>query len=226
MIYGLNITFKKIKIMSSEFKNKKINKYAFTAATTVAIVSTTSPISPTTGAVSTITKTAHGLKTGDVVSVVTGTTLPTGLAADTAYYVYKVDDNSFKLATTWALAIASTPNVAITSQGTGTQTFRKNGYGVCHTGIFLPDNALITLATTNPLVNFASTAATISITCNAQDIKTATAYNNGAWTAITNHISTTPLYLTAEAEVLITIAGGATGALTAGTYDLWIEYNI
>lgn len=226
MIYGLNITFKN-KIMSSEFINKKIEKYAFTAETTVAIVSTTTPISPVTGAVSTITKAAHGLKTGDVVSVVTGTVLPTGLSADTAYYVYKVNDSSFKLATTWALAIAGTPDVAITDQGTGTQTFRKNGIGICHTGIMIPDDALATSLVTNATTAFTSTggggSTKISVAFGGLTPISAVAFDHATLTGVDQWISTTPLYTTSEAELLITVA---TNALAGGVCDIWVEYNI
>ena len=46
----------------------------------------------------TITETAHGLVTGDVVQLTTTGTLPAGLALATDYYVIRVDDDSFKLA--------------------------------------------------------------------------------------------------------------------------------
>jgi hypothetical protein len=54
----------------------------------------------------TITSVAHGLHTGD--AAVT-TTAVNGLALQTIYYVIKVDADNFRLADTYALAVAGTP---------------------------------------------------------------------------------------------------------------------
>jgi len=59
--------------------------------------------------------------TGTRVRLTTTTTLPAGLALATDYYVIKVDDSTFKLATSYANAIAGTP-INITDAGTGTHT--------------------------------------------------------------------------------------------------------
>lgn len=67
------------------------------------------------------TKTAHGFKTGDRVRVSSTTTLPAGLATATTYYVIKLTADTFKLATTDALATAGTA-VDITDTGTGTHS--------------------------------------------------------------------------------------------------------
>jgi hypothetical protein len=71
----------------------------------------------------TLTKTAHGLETGDgqVRTTNSGGGLPGGLAAGTDYFVIKTGANTFKLATTRALALAGTA-IDITSAGTGTHT--------------------------------------------------------------------------------------------------------
>ena len=68
-----------------------------------------------------ITAVAHGYLTGDRVRVSSGTTLPAGLAAATTYYVIKLTADTFKLATTDALATAGTA-VDITDTGTGTHS--------------------------------------------------------------------------------------------------------
>ena len=64
-------------------------------------------------------------ETGDAVklSVVGSSTVPTGLAVDTVYYVIDISDTSIKLATTAALAAAGTA-IDITAQGTGFFTLR------------------------------------------------------------------------------------------------------
>lgn len=69
------------------------------------------------------TSAAHGLKNGDGPLQVSnsGGALPTGLTAVTDYYVIFIDVNTFKLATSLALALAGT-NLLISTDGTGTQS--------------------------------------------------------------------------------------------------------
>jgi hypothetical protein len=66
---------------------------------------------------------AHGLQTGDGPFQVSngGGALPAGLAAATDYWIIRVDANTFKLATSLALALAGT-NLLIGDDGTGVQT--------------------------------------------------------------------------------------------------------
>lgn len=59
--------------------------------------------------------------TGTKVRLTTTTTLPAGLATATDYYVIVVDENTFKLATTYAKAVAGT-QIDITDAGTGDHT--------------------------------------------------------------------------------------------------------
>ena len=73
--------------------------------------------------------------TGTRVRLTTTTTLPAGLALATDYYVIKVTDSTFKLATSYANAVAGTA-INITDAGTGTHTMSRllprytNGAGV------------------------------------------------------------------------------------------------
>jgi hypothetical protein len=70
----------------------------------------------------TLTATAHGWSTGDLVRVSnSGGGLPAPLVAATNYYTIRTGANTFKLATTQALAVAGTP-IDLTTDGTGTQT--------------------------------------------------------------------------------------------------------
>lgn len=71
----------------------------------------------------TFTSTAHTLETGDgpVRVTNTGGALPAGLTAITDYWVIRLTADTFKLATSFALAIAGS-NVLISTNGTGTQT--------------------------------------------------------------------------------------------------------
>jgi len=81
--------------------------YTFNPATTISIVTET------------ITK-AHSFATGNAVVYATGGgSAIGGLTAGTTYYVIRVDDNSFKLATSSANATAGTA-INLTSTGSGT----------------------------------------------------------------------------------------------------------
>jgi hypothetical protein len=86
----------------------------------------------------TYTSTANipsNILTGTRVSLTTTTTLPAPLATATDYYVIRVSDTTFKLATSYANAIAGTA-IDITTTGTGTHTITwllpryTNGAGV------------------------------------------------------------------------------------------------
>lgn len=87
----------------------------------------------TTHAADTLTIAAHGLATGaGPLRVSTTATPPAGLAVGTDYYVIKVDANTIKLATSYALALAGTA-VAITSDGTGVHTLTAAGVEITRT---------------------------------------------------------------------------------------------
>lgn len=74
-----------------------------------------------------MTSVAHGMATGDGPFRVSnsGGALPAGLAVDTDYWIIKSTVDVFFLATTKANALALT-NLLITTDGTGTQTLRRN----------------------------------------------------------------------------------------------------
>lgn len=82
--------------------------------------------------------------TGTRVRLTTTTTLPAGLSLATDYYVIRVDDSTFQLATSYANAVAGTA-INITDAGTGTHTITwllpryTNGAGV--QAIFFNSNA-------------------------------------------------------------------------------------
>jgi len=131
-----------------------IGFYRVTAVTTTTAQSTTNTLgqSDTFTAdastdVCTYTSTASfpsNILTGTRVRLTTTTTLPAGLALATDYYVIRVSDSTFKLATSYANAIAGTA-INITDAGTGTHTVTwllpryTNGAGV--QAIFFNSNA-------------------------------------------------------------------------------------
>jgi len=104
--------------------------------------------------------------TGTRVRLTTTTTLPAGLALATDYYVIKVTDSTFKLATTYANAVAGTA-INITDAGTGTHTMSRllprytNGAGV--QAIFFNSNATaLGAATPNLALGYTNSAQTAS----------------------------------------------------------------
>lgn len=75
-----------------------------------------------------VTKTSHGLNTGDQVYLTTSGALPTGLTAETLYYVIYVNANTFRLATSRVNAFSGT---AINTSGSqsGAHTLRDCPHG-------------------------------------------------------------------------------------------------
>lgn len=102
--------------------------------------------------------------TGTRVRLTTTTTLPAGLALATDYYVIKVTDSTFKLATSYANAVAGTA-INITDAGTGTHTMSRllprytNGAGV-QAIIFNPAATAMGAATPNMSLGYTNSAQT------------------------------------------------------------------
>lgn len=99
---------------------------------------------------------------GTRVRLTTTTTLPAGLATGTDYYVIKVTDSTFKLATSYANAIAGT-QIDITDAGTGTHTITwllpryTNGAGV-QAIFFNPASTAMGAATPNLSLGYTNSA--------------------------------------------------------------------
>lgn len=104
--------------------------------------------------------------TGTRVQLTTTTTLPAGLSLATNYYVIKVTDSTFKLATSYANAIAWTA-IDITSTGTGTHTMSRllprytNGAGV-QAIFFNPSATALGAATPNLSLGYTNSTQTAS----------------------------------------------------------------
>ena len=104
--------------------------------------------------------------TGTRVQVSTTTTLPSPLVAATDYYYIKVTDSTYKLATSYANAIAGTA-IDITTTGTGTHTITRllprytNGAGV-QAIIFNSNATALGAATPNMSLGYTNSAQTAS----------------------------------------------------------------
>ena len=186
----------------------------------------------------TITKPAHGLRTGDAVVLSSAGTLPTGLSTATAYYVIYVSASVIKLASTRANAFAGTAIdiTAKTGAGTIVHTLVKGVYGQINllgNELRIPNGALITRTYYKVYTTFTSTTtdnATIALSLNAaNDITTATAIKTAGdiWDAgnvvagAQTGTEANDLLLTADRELLMTIG---TDTLTAGKLKLFVEY--
>lgn len=102
--------------------------------------------------------------TGTRVRLTTTTTLPAGLSLATDYYVIKVTDSTFKLATSYANAVAGT-QINITDAGTGTHTASwllpryTNGAGL-NAMFFNPASTALGAATPNLSLGYTNSAQT------------------------------------------------------------------
>lgn len=87
-----------------------------------------------------VTLNSHGFLTGESIYLTTTDALPTGLAVDTLYFVITVDANTFRLATSYANAIAGTAiNTSGSQSGTHTLFFCPYGLGSTTSNFKLPD---------------------------------------------------------------------------------------
>lgn len=186
-----------------------------------------------TVAADTITEAGHGLRTGDTATLTTTGVLPTGLSADTAYYVIYVNSSTIKLATTRANAAAGTAINITAAAGEGTHTLKKNVFGQIDLGVTLPDNAIITRTyyqVLDPFTDGGDDNTTIALQINgANDIVTATAISaeGNVWDA-GNPVAGAQddaignfLKLTAERELLMVVA---VDDITAGSIQVFVEY--
>lgn len=102
--------------------------------------------------------------TGTRVRLTTTTTLPAGLALATDYYVIKLTDTTFSLATSYANAVAGTA-INITDAGTGTHTVNwllpryTNGAGL-NAIIFNPSSTAMGAATPNLSLGYTNSSQT------------------------------------------------------------------
>lgn len=105
---------------------------------------------------------------GTRVRLTTTTTLPAGLALATDYYVIKVTDSTFKLATSYANAVAGTA-INITDAGTGIHTMSRllprhtNGAGV-QAFFFNSNSTALGAATPNLDIGYTNSAQVASRT--------------------------------------------------------------
>jgi hypothetical protein len=100
--------------------------YRVTSVTTTGDQATTNPLTALTtftadAGTDVITHGNIGLEHLSKVQLTTTTTLPAGLSLATNYYVIKITDDTCKLASSYANAVAGTP-IDITDAGTGTHT--------------------------------------------------------------------------------------------------------
>lgn len=87
-----------------------------------------------------VTLNSHGMQTGEPVYLTTTGALPTGLSANTLYYVIRIDANTFNLASSIANAIAGTKiNTSGTQSGTHTLSWCPYGLGDGSTTFNVPD---------------------------------------------------------------------------------------
>lgn len=72
-----------------------------------------------------VSKTAHGLNDDDIVYFTTTGALPTGVSADVAYYVEKIDANTFNISLTSSTSMTGFVPITTTGTQSGTHTLWK-----------------------------------------------------------------------------------------------------
>lgn len=159
--------------------------------------------------------------TGTRVRLTTTTTLPAGLATATDYYVIRVSDTTFKLATSYANAIAGTA-INITDAGTGTHTITwllpryTNGAGV--NAIFFNSNATaLGAATPNLSLGYTNSA-------QATSRATPTVLPIGKTAASNSHIIYTGATGTGKYNYMVPLQGADAGIAEINTIQNATSY--
>lgn len=159
--------------------------------------------------------------TGTRVRLTTTTTLPAGLALATDYYVIRLSDTTFKLATTYANAVAGTA-INITSTGTGTHTISRllprhtNGAGV-QAIIFNSNATPLGAAVPNMSLGYTNSAQTASRA-------TPTVLPIGKTAASNSHIIYTGAAATGKYNYTMPLQSGDAGIAEINTIQNSISY--
>jgi hypothetical protein len=208
-----------------------IGFYRVTTVTTTSAQATTNTLSEsdtfTADAgtdICTHTSTANypsNILTGTRVRLTTTTTLPAGLALATDYYVIRLSDTTFKLATSYANAIAGT-QIDITSAGTGTHTMSRllsrytNGAGV-NAIFFNPASTAMGAATPNLSLGYTNSA-------QATSRSTPTVLPIGKTAASNSHILYTGATGTGKYNYMTPLQGGDAGIAEINTIQNSTSY--
>jgi len=159
--------------------------------------------------------------TGTRVRLTTTTTLPAPLATATDYYVIRMSDGTFELATTYANAIAGT-QIDITTTGTGTHTITwllpryTNGAGV-QAIIFNPAATAMGAATPNLSLGYTNSAQVASRA-------TPTVLPIGKTAASNSHILYTGATGTGKYNYMMPLQSGDSGIAEINTIQNSVNY--
>ena len=168
-----------------------------------------------------VTSLPSNILTGTRVRLTTTTTLPAPLATATDYYVIRMSDGTFELATTYANAIAGT-QIDITTTGTGTHTITwllpryTNGAGV-QAIIFNPAATAMGAATPNLSLGYTNSA-------QATSRATPTVLPIGKTAASNSHILYTGATGTGKYNYMMPLQSGDSGIAEINTIQNSVSY--
>jgi hypothetical protein len=209
-----------------------IGFYRVTSVTTATAQSTTNTISTRTATftadastdlctyTSTTSKPSN-LLTGTRVRLTTTTTLPAGLATATDYYLIRMSDTTFELASSYANALTGT-QINITDAGTGTHTLNwllpryTNGAGV-QAIIFNSNATALGAATPNMSLGYTNSAQVASRA-------TPTVLPIGKTAASNSHIIYTGATGTGKYNYMMPLQGGDAGIAEVNTIQNSVSY--
>lgn len=209
-----------------------IGYYRVTSVTTTSAQATTNTISTRTATFTadastdimtytSVTSLPSNLLTGTRVRCTTTTTLPAPLATATDYYLIKVTDGTYKLATSYANAIAGTA-INITDAGTGTHTLNwllpryTNGAGV-QAIMFNPASTAMGAATPNLSLGYTNSAQVASRA-------TPTVLPIGKTAASNSHILYTGATGTGKYNYMMPLQSGDSGIAEINTIQNSVSY--
>ena len=165
------------------------------------------------------TRTFHNLPTGTRVYLTTTGALPTGISANTAYYVAVRDADTFWLSTTFANAIAGTGRISSSGSQSGTHSFNRSwGVGDGSTTFNVPDLRNNVVAGVNTAVpEFSSPGAVTGELAHVLTTSELPAHDHGGATG-SNTVDVNSTIVVAGSNPAggshINMRGTATGAVT------------
>ena len=204
----------------------KTIKGTLDCTTTTVVAASSTTVNTTTD---NITAASHGLRTGQIVDAITASSLPTGLAVNTQYFVIAVDKDTIALATSLANAQAGT-KIDLTGAGAGNLTLRNNAFGAVEIGAEqIPNGAFIVDCWTETVTDLTSGgSATVALSASGATIKAATAFSDECFDNISTHYSGTgsPVYLhmplvlsnIADGDLITTFTPGFAGRIVKSDF--------
>lgn len=175
-------------VSAPTINDRRVNAYGYDLMLKSAFVAVSPLVIASTGwddTTDVITSVAHGLYTGMVFQVTTSGGLPAGIAGTTDYWVIKLTDDTFSLASSLANAVAGTA-VNFTTAGTGNHTLTQQTDVATYKVEISPDlTNWFTYDAMTPVSIISNSMASKHFECAAPHVRVSVGITKGVASALT-----------------------------------------